>query len=237
MKINDKIRKARIDHLIVAAHSLDEGVRWCRNTLGITPEPGGSHALFGTHNRLLRLQSTEHTLAYLEIIAIDPSTKPSREKHLARWFDLDDPSIKQQLQQEGPQLIHWVASTPKLAMAIANLRTLGIDRGSLIEASRPTAQGLLQWKISVRDDGQRLFGGALPTLIEWGSAHPAHSLTKPALKLCSLSLQHPHAQQLQLALTTIGLGDVPVAVGPAGMFAELILGDGSSLSLSHHEAV
>ena len=237
MDINNKVHKARIDHLVVAANSLEEGVRWCKNTLGITPEPGGSHALFGTHNQLIRLQSAAHALAYLEIIAIDPSAKPTRASHLRRWFDLDALSLQQQLQQEGPQLIHWVASVPKLATAIVNLRALGIDRGSVIEASRPTAQGLLQWKISVRDDGQRLFGGTLPTLIEWGDEHPAQSLPEPALELRSFSLQHPQAQHLQLALNTIGLGGVPVTVGPAGMAADFILGDGSSLCLSHLESV
>lgn len=236
MNIDNNPHKARIDHLIVAAKSLDEGISWCQNTLGMTPEPGGSHALFGTHNRLVRLQSAEHSHAYLEIIAIDPSTQPTRDKHLPRWFDLDAPTIRQQLQLEGPQLIHWVASVPDLSTAIINLSALDIDRGSVIEASRPTLRGLLQWKISVRDDGQRLFSGALPTLIEWGDEHPTQSLSKPAVKLCSLSLQHPQAQKLQLALTTIGLGDVPVTVGPAGMAAEFILADGSSLCLSHRES-
>ena len=237
MNINKKAHKARIDHLIVAANSLDEGVHWCQNTLGMTPEPGGSHALFGTHNQLVRLQSDVHSLAYLEIIAIDSSAQPTRDKHLPRWFDLDAPAIRQQLQQEGPQLIHWVVSVPSLATAILNLSALNIDRGSVIEASRPTKKGLLQWKISVRDDGQRLFGGALPTLIEWGDEHPTQLLIEPALKLCSLSLQHPQAQQLLLALSAIGLDDVPVTVGPAGMAAEFILGDGSSLCLSHLESV
>lgn len=237
MQINEASRKARIDHLIVAANSLDEGVRWCQNTLGLMPEPGGSHALFGTHNRLVRLQSAVHSLAYLEIIAIDPSAKPTNARHLPRWFDLDAPSIQQQLQLEGPQLIHWAASVPNLATTVTNLRALGIDRGCLIEASRPALQGLLQWKISVRDDGQRLFGGTLPTLIEWGNEHPAHSLTAPALNFLSLRLQHPQAEQLQLALATIGLDDVPVSVGPAGLFAEFILRDGSNFCISHLESV
>ncbi|MEY4341937.1 MAG: hypothetical protein RL541_1441, partial [Pseudomonadota bacterium] len=43
---------AYIDHLVVAASSLAQGVAWCEDQLGITPGPGGEHALFGTHNRL-----------------------------------------------------------------------------------------------------------------------------------------------------------------------------------------
>ena len=44
-----------------------------------------------------------------------------------------------------------------------------IDRGHVLEASRDTPAGRLAWQITVRDDGQRLFYGALPTLIEWGA--------------------------------------------------------------------
>jgi hypothetical protein len=44
-----------VDHLVIAAASLEEGVAWCEATLGVTPGPGGEHPLMGTHNRLLRI--------------------------------------------------------------------------------------------------------------------------------------------------------------------------------------
>jgi hypothetical protein len=37
---------------VVVAASLEQGVQWCERVLGITPGPGGEHALMGTHNRL-----------------------------------------------------------------------------------------------------------------------------------------------------------------------------------------
>jgi hypothetical protein len=73
-------REAHIDHLVVAAPSLAEGVAWCETTLGLVPGPGGAHALFGTHNRLLRLHSARHPRAYLEIIATDPAASPTDRK-------------------------------------------------------------------------------------------------------------------------------------------------------------
>ena len=62
---------AKLDHLVVMANSLVEGVAWCDAALGTTPGPGGEHPLMGTHNRLLRIDCAEFPRAYLEIIAIN----------------------------------------------------------------------------------------------------------------------------------------------------------------------
>jgi len=232
---SDAVRRAHIDHLVVAATSLDEGLAWCAATLGVDPGPGGRHALFGTHNRLLRLGSPAHPQAYLEIIAMDPDAAPARHPPLRRWFDLDDPVIRGQLQQQGPQLLHWVASVPDIEAACAAWQAMGIERGPVIDASRPTPQGLLHWRITVRDDGQRLFGGCLPTLIEWGPEHPSAHMPAPTLSLRSLALHHPQADRLREALNAIGLQDMEVTTGPAGLQAWLTSPSGTEVQLSHLE--
>lgn len=211
----------QLDHVIVAAASLAEGVAWCEATLGLVPEPGGEHTLFGTHNRLLKLQMHGAPNAYLEIIAVQAGIQPTRASPLQRWFDLDDAALQTGLQQQGPQLIHWVASVPDLSAALAAWQALGIDRGPALTASRPTPAGLLQWQIAVRDDGQRLFGGCLPTLIQWGNVHPAQSMPVSGLCLQSLHLHHPQAPLLQAALQAIGLQGVVVTAGEAKLSAEL----------------
>ncbi|MDG5978398.1 hypothetical protein H010_24317 [Hydrogenophaga taeniospiralis CCUG 15921] len=212
---------AQIDHLVVAARTLDEGVAWCEATLGVTPGPGGEHALFGTHNRLLRLACASAPRAYLEIIAVNPQATPPRLAGRKRWFDLDDPALQERLAQHGPQLVHWVASVPDIEAAHARLQALGMGRGPVIGASRPTPQGLLQWRITVRDDGQRLFDGALPTLIQWGDTHPAASMPHSGLTLQALTLAHPEAPRLQQALVAVCLDGVAVAPGPAALTAQL----------------
>ena len=68
---------AQLDHLVIAAASLADGVQWCERTLGVTPGPGGVHPLMGTHNRLLSLVSPGFPNAYLEIIAIDSEADPA----------------------------------------------------------------------------------------------------------------------------------------------------------------
>lgn len=212
---------AGLDHLVVAASTLAEGVAWCERTLGVTPGPGGEHALFGTHNRLLKLQDRNSPHAYLEIIAVNPDATPTRLAPLKRWFDLDDTALQARLQQQGPQPIHWVVSVPDLSAALGAWRALGIDRGTALTASRPTPAGLLQWQIAVRDDGQRLLDGCLPTLIQWGAVHPAPSLPTSGLVLRGLRLSHPQGGLLRTALQAIGLHGVEVEHGGAGLVAQL----------------
>ncbi|QHE88216.1 VOC family protein [Hydrogenophaga sp. BPS33] len=214
--------RARLDHLVVAARTLDEGVVWCETTLGVTPGLGGAHPLFGTHNRLIKLDGSGSPASYLEIIAIHPKATPTRAAHQRRWFDLDDPAMKARLVQHGPQLVHWVASVPNIGHAVASLRAIGIQRGPAVSASRQTPQGLLQWHISVRDDGQRLYNGALPTLIQWVGAHPTTHMPHSGVSLRRLRLHHAGAAGLRAALQALELDGGPsVCDGPAGITAEL----------------
>ena len=154
-----------VDHLVVLAADLASGVAWCERTLGITPTAGGEHPLMGTHNRIFNVSSPAHPRAYLEIIAINPGASKAIPTSARRWFDMDDANLRGQVAQHGPQLIHWVASVPDVAAACTALSALDMDRGAVITASRPTPHGLLQWQITVRDDGLRLMDGCLPTLI------------------------------------------------------------------------
>jgi hypothetical protein len=209
---------ARVDHLVVAAARLDEGVAWCEATLGVVPAPGGEHPLMGTHNRLLRVATVDYPRAYLEIIAVQPGKGPQRGR---RWFDLDDESVRDRLARNGPSLLHFAASVPDMRTALAAWRGLDIARGEPLAASRMTPRGLLEWQITVRDDGQRLFDGVLPTLIEWGTTHPASALPESGVTLQSLSVAHPQAATLRRAYDAIGLESVAIKDGAANLCAVL----------------
>jgi hypothetical protein len=176
--------KLELDHVVLAARNLTEGVEWCEATLGITPAPGGRHALMGTHNHLFSIASERFARAYFEIIAIDPDAPaPGR----ARWFDLDQDSVANAL-RNGPALIHWVARCDDAQAASRALAAQGVDAGEWLAAERATAQGVLRWRITVRGDGRRLFDGAWPTLIEWRGVHPADALPHSGVELQSLSV-------------------------------------------------
>lgn len=212
---------AHIDHLVVAASTLDEGVAWCEQALGISPGPGGEHPLMGTHNRLFSIASPQYPKAYFEIIAINSRASCARIQGDKRWFDLENEVLQQQLKQSGPQLIHFVASTPHAAPAMQALAALGIDRGELLQASRMTPHGLLSWKITVRADGQRLMNGTLPTLIEWTGVHPTDNMTASGITLQSLTASQPDAEGLRAAYAAINLQSATVSQGPANLIASL----------------
>jgi hypothetical protein len=215
----------QLDHLVVAARTLQEGVAWCEATLGITPGAGGEHPLFGTHNRLFRIATVNFPRAYFEIIAINSEALRAMNTPAnpinKRWFDLDSEDLQSAI-QISPRLVHFVANTSDVGKACAALQTLGIDRGSAVKASRMTPSGLLQWQITVRPDGQRLFHGGLPTLIEWGEVHPANNMPDSGIALQSLHMVSPQAAELQAAHQAMGLQGVQITAGAPNLMATLL---------------
>lgn len=194
----------QIDHLVVAAATLEQGAEWCERVLGVAPAPGGKHAGIGTHNRLLSIAGAAFPQAYLEIIAIDPDA-PSPQRPM--WFGLDSPALQARL-RERPRLVHAVARCSGLDARLAQLGRLGIDAGR----ARAAERGLLRWRIAVRDDGGLLYGGALPTLIEWGETHPSAQLPPSRVSLSALALGGLPREVLPL----LALQDVDCpASGPA----------------------
>lgn len=220
--------KTHIDHLVIVAKTLEQGVQWCEATLGITPGPGGEHAQYGTHNRLFKIATPAYPLAYFEIIAINPGAKKTGSATAQRWLDMDNSALQAAVAIE-PQLVHFVANTTEIQAARIALKTLGIERGPAMAASRHSRRGLLQWQITVREDGQRLFDGALPSLIQWGKPddaeplrlHPRNSLPRSGVSLQSIAISHPSAAKIQAAYEAIGLTGIAINTGPANLTATL----------------
>ena len=159
-----------LDHLVVAARTLDEGAAWIEKRLGIAPVEGGRHDFMGTHNRLLSLGPD----TYLEVIAVDPQAFPPPRP---RWFGLDSIGTRA-IVNKGPALIHWIESTDDLEAAAA----ASGDEVDLMAFSR----GPYRWRMAVTRDGSLPGGGLRPTLIQWDSGHPAASLPSSGRRLLSL---------------------------------------------------
>jgi len=220
--------QTHIDHLVVAAHTLDEGVAWCEATLGITPQSGGEHEQYGTHNRLFKIATPRYPMAYFEIIAINPAALAQKRSASKRWFDLDDDALQESIAQE-PTLIHFVVNTTDIQLASDTWKAQGLDTGPVVQAQRQTDKGPLHWQITVRDDGQRLLGGTLPALIQWGKPgaaepmrlHPRNSLPRSGVSLQKITVSHSAADILKTAYEAVQLKDIETSSGEANIAAHL----------------
>ncbi|HXX85800.1 MAG TPA: VOC family protein [Casimicrobiaceae bacterium] len=186
--------KAALDHLVVAAATLEQGEDYVEARVGVRPRRGGKHVAMGTHNSVLRLGER----VYLEVIAIDPQGNvPARP----RWFELDRPEMRAAL-SASPRLIHWVVRSNDIE---ATRRACPIDPGPVQAASR----GEYSWRITIPDDGHLPGGGVLPTLIEWaGASHPADAMPDSRLMLAGLAAAHPTPGLIRATLAALGLSDI-----------------------------
>ena len=98
---------------------------------------------------------------------------------------MDAPALQADVAR-APRLVHWVARSDMLDMHRWGLVASGLNPGEPLAASRDTPAGRLQWRLLVREDGQCLNGGALPTLIEWTGPHPTDTLPDAGVALQSL---------------------------------------------------
>lgn len=148
-----------LDHLAIAARSLEEGAAWLA-ARGLRAEPGGRHPGMGTHNLLMGLGPGE----YLELIAPDP------EAGIApAWFGLAG--------FDGP---------PRLAGWVLRAAPLEAPPGTRIVTAR---RGDLSWRITVPEAGQMPLAGACPMRIDWGSGpHPSDQLPDRGWRLTRLAL-------------------------------------------------
>jgi hypothetical protein len=188
--------RATLDHLVVAAATLEQGEDHLESLLGVRPRRGGKHVAMGTHNSVLRL-GDEGDRIYLELIAIDPDgIKPDRP----RWFDLDRPSMRASL-AERPRLIHWVARSSDIEAA----RKISPSDHGLIY---PMARAPYAWRITIPDDGHLPGEGLIPTLIEWSDArHPTDALADDRIAVVAMAGAHPEPATIRAALGGLGLAE------------------------------
>ena len=194
-----------LDHIVVAAQTLDEGRAWARETLGVEASGGGKHDGLATHNTLLKLDGKR----YLEIIAIDPDAHPVAP-NFPRWFGLDTDEVRA-LIAHGPRLVAWVARCAGAADAIEQLAaTSGYGANVVRIASRAD----FRWRFAFTPDGARIAGGALPHLIQWDcEVHPGDLLPESGVSLTALMLGAPDAERLTGMLDALHFADARVQVG------------------------
>lgn len=193
-----------LDHLAVAARSLDEGKAFVEASLGIDLQPGGQHGRYGTHNLLAGLEDG----LYLEVIAIDPSAKAPVDP---RWFRLDE-------FDGAPCLHNWICRSEAMA---ADLPQMPAGAGRAVSLAR----GDLRWQMAVPEDGRLPYDEMCPAVMQWHSPHPAPFLTPTGARLQQLVVQHPLAQALAERMSPL-LDDPRVVFETAtqpGLSAEFVV--------------
>lgn len=179
-----------MDHLVVAASTLEEGCEYLADKLGAAIPPGGRHEFMATHNRVMTLGDG----VYLEIIAIDPEGVPPAHP---RWFALDDPLVRASL-ANGPRLLTWAVNTSNLHALCA---AASVPLGKITAAQR----GELKWQVTVAEDGRLPASGCIPLCIQWQIPfHPASRMVDLGCRFKSLSIAHPRPDWLADVLTGIG---------------------------------
>lgn len=179
----------QLDHLVVAAVDLQEGVDFIQKELGVNIPFGGCHPKMGTHNHVMQLSNS----AFLEVIAIDPDLSPPERP---RWFGLDDPMIMKSL-RESPQLLTWVVNCN-------NIDTVTKKADCSFGTPEPVSRGDLAWHFGLPADGRLLGGGFLPYLIQWHTeAHPAEGMADVGVDLISFEIYHPYPHWLKNILASI----------------------------------
>lgn len=165
----------RLDHLAIAAETLEDGVAWAEDRLGVSFLGGGKHDRYGTHNKLAAL----HGGLYLEVIAVDPLANSDGP----RWFGLDN-------FKGPPRLVNWICEPDVLAPYLVH----GM-------VSVPMSRGDLRWDMGVPPDGSLPMGGGFPTVLSWHTDAPPGVLLGPSsLVLEELTVRHPNAQDIAAEL-------------------------------------
>ena len=171
-----------LDHFAISASSLSLGQDYVETELGVSLAPGGSHALFGTHNMLLRLGDV-----YLEVIAPDPDAAPPSRP---RWFGLDEFHGR-------PRITNWICRTDRPSRCLGRMLP---GTGEMLEVSRDD----LTWEITVSPQGTLPLSGFAPAIINWrGAPSAAERLPDTGCRLKKLIIKTPHAITLRSTLSLL----------------------------------
>ena len=196
-----------VDHVVLAARTLEEGAAWAERTLGARPAFGGRHPQWGTHNAILSLGEG----CYLELLAPDPDAPGPRAGVQAF-------GMERVLAGDGtPRPVAWMARVPAgggaLEAACGALRAAGVECGEIRDGARLRPDGTeLRWRLAVPP--RPVLGGAVPWPIAWDAAeHPSRAAPAGG-RLSWLEVAHPEPARVRAALDAVGCTQVRVKHGP-----------------------
>ena len=134
----------RIDHAIIGARDIEAVADRLWERHGLASLPGGRHAGWGTHNRIVPLGGS-----YLEILGVADENEAVRDP-MGRWLLANTAT--------GDPLMAWCCETAEIERLATRLG-LGLERGS---RERPDGSRI-SWRVAGREEGL----GARPFYIAW----------------------------------------------------------------------
>ncbi len=189
----------KLDHLVVVAPIIEEGLGHVYDCIGVEMMPGGQHPEMGTHNRLLRLGDD----VFLEVIAVDPTAPGPNHP---RWYGLDDDQILHTAWDSGRRLSAWVAQTQAMDEVL-------IAHGEMLGHKVQVSRGDRSWDFALRPDGMLPLGGAVPPIIDWGvRGNPAQDMPDLGLRLVAFGLEHPDPDVVHALYDSLDILDPPTVM-------------------------
>ena len=190
--------KNKIDHIVIGANDLDQGIAFIESKLNVTLPKASKHEDMSTHNCV----GPTGNDSFIEILSIDPDApEPAR----TRWFDMDNPVVKAKF-QVSPCAYHWVVGTNDLDAVIKNSP---IPLGEVVKFTR----GERSWRLTIPNDGSLQEEGLIPTFIEWSpGAHPSSGMQDLGLELQEVVLTHPDSSWLINILCELGVADLATVI-------------------------
>lgn len=191
-----------IDHLVFLVPNIDAYVHEFSRVTGVTPVFGGVHAGKGTKNYLVRLDTGDGNLAYLELLGLDAEQPDVSAEATMFGVGLYGPTPR-------PHLRTWAIHPGNLDAVVARAAARGVHVGTVESWSRKAPDGSrLEWKVAINSDMP--LGGLQPFLIDWG--HTPHPSTNPqlgTLRLIGLRFEYPDPDVLTRTLADLGVEHVP----------------------------
>lgn len=208
--LSNSLLPRKIDHLVYASPTLEQGMDAIEASLGVRPIPGGRHPQFGTHNALVSLGPD----TYLEVIARDPGL-PAPER--GRLVDLSDGQV--------PRLVTWVLRVDDLAAIAQGPARAASGIGRIEGGSREQTDGtVIEWQLT--DPYAMPMNGAIPFLINWGNTtHPAKMKPRAGV-LIGLRIEHPDPCRVRAALKTLNTTADVVETDDFRLIAQIRTRDG-----------
>ena len=164
----------KLDHIVLAANTLEEGTSYIENKLRIKLSNIGYHKDMGTHNRVVKISKS----VYLEVISIDPDCEQIISK---RWFNLDSSILQSQL-RKSPRVVGYVIEN----------KTKKILK--YYEPFFKAFRDKYKWNFAMLNNNSDILGdqshhnGVIPSLINWESEKPINKMQDNHLNLKNLEI-------------------------------------------------